>query len=201
MSSNVLKWVLLVAGLSMLPSTSQATERGEAIFAAGCFWCVETNFEKVPGVSAVISGYTGGKKDKPTYEEVGGGDTGHAEAVRVIFDPAKVTYAHLLDVFWHNVDPVSANGQFCDRGNQYRSGIFYLDEAQKKAAEASKLAVEKRLKVKVVTEITAATAFFPAEDYHQDFYKKSPGRYYSYRAGCGRDKRLTDLWGDDANSH
>lgn len=201
MSSKVLMCMLIVSGLLSLPRAAAATERGEAIFAAGCFWCVETNFEKVPGVTAVTSGYTGGKKDKPTYEEVGSGDTGHAESVRVLFDPAKVTYAHLLEVFWHNVDPVSANGQFCDRGNQYRSGIFYLDEAQKKAAEASKLAVEKRLKLKVVTEITAAAAFFPAEDYHQDFYKKSPGRYYSYRAGCGRDNRLTELWGADANSH
>jgi peptide-methionine (S)-S-oxide reductase len=178
-----------------------AAERGEAIFAAGCFWCVEAGFEKVAGVTAVISGYDGGKKERPTYEEVGSGATGHAESVRVLYDPSKVSYAHLLEVFWHNVDPFSANGQFCDRGTQYRASIFYLDEAQRKAAEASKKAIEAQLKAKVVTEISPATPFFPAEDYHQDFYKKNPERYQSYRLGCGRDRRLHEIWGDAANSH
>jgi len=191
--------VMMLVGLFGLPAG--AAERGEAIFAGGCFWCIEASLEKVPGVTQVVSGYSGGKKDRPTYEEVGGGGTGHAEVVRVTFDPSKLSYAQLLDAFWHNVDPLSANGQFCDRGNQYRSAIFYLDEAQKKAAEASRLAVEKRLKAKVVTEITAAGPFFPAEEYHQDFYKKNPGRYTSYRTGCGRDRRLQEIWGSDAGAH
>jgi peptide-methionine (S)-S-oxide reductase len=193
--------VTLCAFLILCPALARAGERGEAVFAAGCFWCVEAGFEKVAGVTQVISGYAGGKKDKPTYEEVGSGATGHAEAVRVLYDPSKVTYAHLLEVFWHNVDPLSANGQFCDRGPQYRSAIFYLDEAQKKAAEASKKAIEQKLKAKVVTEIAPPGPFFPAEDYHQDFYKKNPARYQSYRLGCGRDRRLQELWGPEAGSH
>ncbi|MEO6953928.1 MAG: peptide-methionine (S)-S-oxide reductase MsrA [Polyangia bacterium] len=187
--------------LSVRSGSAQATEKGEAIFAGGCFWCEEASLEKVPGVTAVISGYTGGHKLDPTYEEVSSGSTGHAESVRVLFDPTKVTYAHLLEVFWHNVDPTSSGGQFCDRGTQYRSAIFYLDDAQKKAAEASKAEVEKKLKIKVVTEITAASKFYPAEDYHQDFYKKNPVRYSSYRLGCGRDARLHAVWGADGGSH
>lgn len=191
----------VVLSLFAWPLAARAAERGEALFAGGCFWCAEANFEKVPGVTAVISGYTGGKKDKPTYEEVGTGTTGHAESVRVLYDPSKVTYAHLLEVFWHSVDPLQANGQFCDRGNEYRSAIFYLDDAQKKAAEASRKTVEAELKSKVATEIVAAGPFFPAEDYHQDFYKKDPKRYQSYRLGCGRDRRLQEIWGARANSH
>ncbi len=177
-------------------------ERGEAIFAGGCFWCVETAFEGVPGVSAVISGYVGGTKKDPTYEEVSSGVTGHAEAVRVVFDPKQIGYAKLLEIFWHNIDPLDKAGQFCDKGTQYRSGIFYLDAAQKKAAEASKAAIEtaKRLPGPIVTEITAAGPFYPAEEYHQDFYKKKPERYYSYRLGCRRDARLKDLWGNDAGT-
>lgn len=179
-----------------------AAERGEAIFAGGCFWCVETAFEGLPGVRAVISGYTGGNKKDPAYEEVSSGVTGHAEAVRVIFDPAQISYAKLLEIFWRNIDPLDARGQFCDKGTQYRSGIFYLDDAQKRAAEASKAAIEasKRLPGRIVTEITAASAFYPAEEYHQDFYKKKPERYSSYRTGCGRDRRLQELWGSDAGT-
>lgn len=178
------------------------SERGEALFAGGCFWCVETAFEGQPGVSAVISGYTGGHKKDPAYEEVSSGITGHAEAVRVVFDPKQISYAKLLEIFWHNIDPLDARGQFCDKGTQYRSGIFYLDDAQKKAAEASKAAIEssKRLPGPIVTEITAAGPFYPAEEYHQDFYKKKPERYYSYRTGCGRDRRLRELWGQDAGT-
>lgn len=182
------------------PSSSRAAERGEAIFAGGCFWCVETAFEGLPGVSAVISGYTGGTKKDPTYEEVSSGGTGHAESVRVVFDPTKISYARLLEIFWHNIDPLTPNAQFCDHGSQYRSAIFYLDDAQKKAAEDSRraIATSGRFKSPIVTEITRAGQFYPAEEYHQDFYKKDPLRYQSYRLGCGRDRRLHELWGDSA---
>ena len=192
---------IVTALVCLLGHTAGAADPGEAIFAGGCFWCIEASLEKVPGVLSVVSGYTGGKKDRPSYEEVGSGSTGHAEAVRVRFDPSKLSYAQLLQAFWHNIDPLSAGGQFCDRGNQYRSGIFYLDEAQRKAAESSRALVEQQLKAKIVTELTPASAFFPAEDYHQDFYKKNPARYTSYRTGCGRDRRLQQLWGAEAGAH
>jgi peptide-methionine (S)-S-oxide reductase len=171
-----------------------------ALFAGGCFWCEETAFEGVPGVLSVVSGYTGGTKRSPSYEEVSSGATGHAESVRVTFDAQKISYAKLLDIFWHNVDPLQANGQFCDHGTQYRSAIFYLDEEQRKAAEASRRALEAthRFDRPIVTEITRAGEFFPAEEYHQDFYKKNPVRYHSYRLGCGRDQRLKQLWGPAA---
>jgi peptide-methionine (S)-S-oxide reductase len=190
----------VVSKASFTPAPAQATEAGEAIFAGGCFWCVETAFEGVPGISAVISGYVGGSKKNPTYEEVSSGSTGHAEAVRVVYDPKQITYAKLLDIFWHNVDPLQKDAQFCDHGTQYRSGIFYLDEEQKKAAEASKKTIEqsKRFSQPIVTEITKAGVFYPAEDYHQDYYKKNPVRYQSYRLGCGRDRRLKELWGATA---
>jgi peptide-methionine (S)-S-oxide reductase len=178
-------------------------KRGTAIFAGGCFWCEETAFEDVPGVVAVISGYTGGRVANPTYEQVSAGVTGHAESVQVVYDPDKISYEKLLDIFWHNVDPLQANAQFCDHGNQYRSAIFYRDPAQQKAAEASKATLERepRFKGKIVTEIVPATAFYRAEEYHQDFYKKNPVRYYSYRTGCGRDARLKELWGAAAGGH
>jgi peptide-methionine (S)-S-oxide reductase len=184
-------------GIMLFASGAYAKERGEAIFAGGCFWCEETAFEGVPGVLSVVSGYTGGFKKNPTYEEVSAGHTGHAESVKVTYDPMKISYAKLLDIFWHNVDPLSANGQFCDRGSQYRSAIFYLDEEQKKAAETSKRQLEtsKRFDRPIVTELTRAGEFYPAEEYHQDFYKKDPVRYQSYRLGCGRDRRLKELWG------
>jgi peptide-methionine (S)-S-oxide reductase len=197
-----MRTLLLTAAAALLlvaaPAPARAAERGEAIFAGGCFWCMETAFEGQPGVKSVTSGFAGGATKNPTYDEVSGGGTGHAESVRVVYDPAKTSYAKLLDLFWHNIDPFSAGGQFCDRGNQYRSAIFYLDDAQKQAAEASKRAVEAQLKQKVVTEVVAAGPFYAAEEYHQDFYKKNPARYYSYRAGCGRDARLHQVWGDAA---
>ena len=178
-------------------------KRATAIFAGGCFWCEETAFEEVPGVVAVISGYTGGHVANPTYEQVSAGVTGHAESVQVVYDPDKISYEKLLDIFWHNVDPLQANAQFCDHGNQYRSAIFYRDPAQQKAAEASKAKLEEepRFKGKIVTEIVPATTFYRAEEYHQDFYKKNPVRYYSYRTGCGRDARLKALWGAAAGGH
>ena len=178
-------------------------KRATAIFAGGCFWCEETAFEGVPGVVAVISGYTGGHVANPTYEQVSAGVTGHAESVQVVYDPGKISYEKLLDIFWHNVDPLQANAQFCDHGNQYRSAIFYKDPAQQNAAEASKAKLEEepRFKGKIVTEIVPATTFYRAEEYHQDFWKKNPVRYYSYRAGCGRDARLKELWGAAAGGH
>jgi len=171
-----------------------------ALFAGGCFWCMEAPFDAVPGVVATISGYTDGEKLDPTYEEVSSGTTGHAESIRILYDSTKVTYAQLLEVFWRNIDPLSPDGQFCDRGNQYRSAIFYDGEAQRVAAEESKRAIEAsgRLHGAIVTEIVPASTFYEAEEYHQDFYKKDPKRYYSYREGCGRDRRLQQLWGSAA---
>jgi peptide methionine sulfoxide reductase msrA/msrB len=171
-----------------------------ATFAAGCFWCVEPPFDKVPGVVSTTSGYAGGRVKNPTYEQVSEGSTGHAEVVQVAFDPARVSYEHLVEIFWRNVDPTDAGGQFCDRGSQYRSAIFYEGEAQRRAALASKRALEAsgRLKKPIVTEIVPLEAFYPAEGYHQDFCRKSPLRYNTYRAGCGRDRRLKELWGDEA---
>jgi len=174
-----------------------------AIFAGGCFWCVESDFDQVPGVVATISGYTGGSKVDPTYQEVSSGTTGHAESVEVIYDPKKVTYEHLLDVYWTSIDPTVKDRQFCDTGNQYRTAIFYTNDEQRRAAEASKKKVEatKPFKAPIVTEITMAGRFYPAEEYHQDYYRKNPVRYKFYRTGCGRDARLKELWGDRAGSH
>ncbi len=174
-----------------------------ATFAGGCFWCMEAALDKVDGVIDTTSGYTGGTKKNPTYEEVSEGGTGHAESVQVRYDPKKVTYEKILDAYWHNVDPVTANAQFCDHGTQYRSAIFYQDEAQHQAAEASKSALEasKKLPGPIVTQIVAASTFWPAEEYHQDYYKKNPLRYNYYRTGCGRDRRLQQLWGDAAGGH
>jgi len=197
---------LLLIGLALAPAAPAAganAAHATAVFAGGCFWCMETAFEGLPGVSAVISGYTGGEKKNPTYEEVSAGGTGHAESVEVTFDPAKISYEQLLQVFWHNVDPLAAGHQFCDYGTQYRSAIFYRGEEQWKAAEESKrkLEEEPRFKGKIATQIVAATTFYPAEEYHQDFYKKNPVRYHTYRTGCGRDARLKELWGASAGGH
>ena len=168
-----------------------------ATFAGGCFWCMEAPFDKVPGVVSTTSGYAGGRVKNPTYEQVSEGATGHAEALQVAYDPSKVSYEQLLEAFWHNVDPTDRGGQFCDRGNQYRTAIFYEGEEQKRAAEESKRSLEAsgRLPQPIVTEIVRLGGFYPAEEYHQDFYRKSPVRYTSYRAGCGRDRRLEQLWG------
>ncbi|WP_445940221.1 peptide-methionine (S)-S-oxide reductase MsrA [Pseudomonas sp.] len=170
---------------------------GVAIFAGGCFWCTESDFDKVPGVIETTSGYIGGHADNPTYEQVSAGSSGHIEAVRVRFDPSKTSYAKLLEAFWPTIDPVTANAQFCDRGSQYRSAIFYSNAEEQQLAEASKDALDKsgRLPAPVVTEILAASTFYPAEDYHQDYYQRNPLRYNYYRNGCGRDQRLEQLWG------
>ncbi|HEX9390684.1 MAG TPA: peptide-methionine (S)-S-oxide reductase MsrA [Usitatibacteraceae bacterium] len=192
---------LLFAASNVSAQTSSAGT-ARATFAGGCFWCMEAPFDVLPGVISTTSGYTGGSKKNPTYQEVSSGRTGHAEAVQVVYDPKKISYEKLLEVFWHNIDPTVKDQQFCDVGNQYRTAIFYHDEAQKKAAEASKAALQQNrpFKGEILTEITAATEFTPAEDYHQDFYKKNPTRYKFYRAGCGRDERLKALWGAAAGS-
>ncbi|HEV8337916.1 MAG TPA: peptide-methionine (S)-S-oxide reductase MsrA [Candidatus Polarisedimenticolia bacterium] len=168
-----------------------------ATFAGGCFWCMEPPFDKIDGVISTTSGYTGGRTVNPTYEQVSSGTTGHAEALQVLFDPAKVGYRKLLEVFWHNVDPLAKGRQFCDVGEQYRSEIFYHNDEQKRLAEESKKELESsgRFKQPLVTEIVQATAFYPAEDYHQDYYMKNPVRYKFYRFSCGRDQRLKELWG------
>jgi peptide-methionine (S)-S-oxide reductase len=188
---------------SASPEKATAPKPGttaKAVFAGGCFWCMEAPFDKLDGVLATTSGYIGGKKKDPTYQEVSAGWTGHTEAVEVEYDPSKVSYDKLLYVFWRNIDPTVMNRQFCDGGSQYRSGIFYVNEAQKTAAEASKAALKKSKPFRgdVVTEITPATMFYPAEEYHQDYYKKNPIRYAYYRNGCGRDQRLKELWGAEA---
>lgn len=169
-----------------------------AVFAGGCFWCVESAFEPLPGVMAVISGFSGGPEKNPTYDEVSSSRTGHIEAIRVIYDPAKIGYDRLLEVFWHNIDPTQADGQFCDRGPQYRSAIFFATPAEKTAAERTRAALGGKLPGPVVTELLPFEAFWPAENYHQDFYKKNPEHYHAYREGCGRDRRLRTLWGDAA---
>ncbi|MCP4204629.1 MAG: peptide-methionine (S)-S-oxide reductase MsrA [bacterium] len=168
-----------------------------AIFAGGCFWCMEPPFDKLAGVVSTTSGYTGGPEKDPTYKDVSYGRTGHAEAVEIAYDPETISYQELLEVFWRNIDPLTRAAQFCDRGAQYRTGIFYLDEEQKRLAEESKRKIEESgiLKGPIVTELTAAGEFYPAEEYHQDFYKKNPTHYKRYRTGCGRDRVLERIWG------
>ena len=190
-------WKFLFALALLIPVSAQAQTQAKAVFAAGCFWCSEEAFEKVPGVSAVVSGYTDGRTNRPSYEMVSSGTTGHTEAVEVTFDPAKVSYEALLDVFWVNHDPTFNDRQFCDHGSQYRPGIYWSGEEQKKLAEASRAKYDKlkTFKQPIMTEIKQATRFWPAEDYHQDYYKKNAVRYQFYSTGCGRYARLNELWG------
>jgi len=185
--------------LSTTAYADNAQKTETAIFAGGCFWCMEPPFDKLDGVLSTTSGYTAGHKDKPTYKEVSSGSTGHTEAIQIIFDPEKIAYAELLEVFWKNIDPVAVNHQFCDYGTQYRSGIYYLNAAQEKAAKQSlqQLEENKPFEGKITTEIIAASTFYPAEEYHQDYYQKNPVRYKFYRYSCGRDQRLDELWGGD----
>ena len=178
------------------PTPLAKTAAAKATFAGGCFWCMEEAFDKVPGVIATVSGYMGGSVKNPTYDQVSSSRTGHAEVVQVEYDPAKVSYAKLLEAFWRNIDPTQKDGQFCDHGPQYRSAIFYHDEEQKKLAEASRQALQKNkpFRGEIVTEIARAAEFYPAEVYHQDFYQKNPARYKFYKSGCGREARLQQLW-------
>jgi methionine-S-sulfoxide reductase len=190
--------VLFLMFAAAAPAAAQAPKaRAEAVFAGGCFWCTESDFDKIPGVLSTTSGYTGGKLLNPTYEQVSAGGTGHIEALRVVFDPSKVSYAALATRFFRTVDPVDAEGQFCDRGYQYRSAIFVADPEQRRIAEAAKAQAARGLKVpgKVETLILPAAKFYPAEDYHQNYYKKNPVRYRLYRFSCGRDARLKKVWG------
>lgn len=191
---------LAALGVGLLAGTGVFAQgpTARATFAGGCFWCVEADFDKLDGVISTTSGYIGGKTVKPTYDQVSSGGTGHTEAVEIVFDPKRVTYERLLEHFWRTVDPTVKDRQFCDVGSQYRTGIFVHDESQKKAAEASKAALgkSKPFPQPIVTEIAAAGPFYPAEEYHQDYYKKNPIRYNYYRNGCGRDARLKQLWGD-----
>jgi len=191
--------IALAAASTLAAPTTKPENPKTAIatFAGGCFWCMEPPFDKLDGVVSTTSGYIGGHQVNPTYEQVSAGGTGHAEAVQVVYDPAKVSYAKLLTIFWHNVDPTTADRQFCDQGNQYRTGIFYHNDEQKQLAEESQraLVTAKVLKEKIVTEIVQAEEFYPAEEYHQDYYMKNPLRYKYYRYSCGRDQRLEQLWG------
>jgi peptide-methionine (S)-S-oxide reductase len=191
---------LALALAFLLPGLACAQPRPAlptAIFSMGCFWCGEEAFEKVPGVVAVVSGYTDGKVNNPNYEQVSSGTTGHTEAVQVTFDPSKVSYEKLLDVFWLNHDPTTLDRQFCDGGSQYRPGIYWATDEQRKLAEASKAKYEKlkAFRQPLLTPIVKASQFWPAEEYHQDFYKKNPVRYHFYATGCGRYNRLDELWG------
>jgi peptide-methionine (S)-S-oxide reductase len=194
---------ILALPLALIAAAGTVTAAGnieKATFAGGCFWCMEHPFDALPGVLSVTAGYTGGQKKNPTYQEVSAGGTGHAESVQIVYDPSKVTYGKLLDVYWHNIDPTTKDRQFCDGGHQYRSAIFYQTEEQHKEALQSKAELEKTkpFKEPVVTEIVPAGEFYPAEEYHQHYYKKNPIRYHYYRNGCGRDQRLKELWGKAA---
>jgi peptide-methionine (S)-S-oxide reductase len=197
---NLLMIVATALGFAVAaPTTAQApaVKTAKATFAGGCFWCMEHPYDRLPGVFSTTSGYMGGSVKNPTYQQVSSGRTGHTEVVQVEYDPSKVSYKKLLEVFWSNIDPTVENAQFCDRGSQYRAGVFYHDEEQRKLAEESKNALQKNKPFKgpIVSEITKAPAFYRAEEYHQDYYKKNPVRYKLYRNGCGRDARLKELWG------
>ena len=178
---------------------SESGERAVAVFAGGCFWCTESDFDKVPGVLSTTSGYIGGRVENPTYEQVSGGGTGHIESVQVVYDPRRVSYPALVDHFFRTIDPLDGGGQFCDRGSQYRSAIFVMDEQQRGVAEEIKKKLAHALPKPIATEILPAARFYPAEDYHQDYYKKNPVRYRFYRLNCGRDSRLKKVWGEDAH--
>jgi peptide-methionine (S)-S-oxide reductase len=193
----ILPVLLLAAGL-ISADEADTTRYETAIFAGGCFWCMEPPFDAIDGVISTTSGYTGGHKANPSYQEVSHGGTGHTEAVRIVYDPVRVSYSELLEVFWHNIDPTNAQGQFCDFGNQYRSEIFYSTPQQQQQAMRSRneLEVSQQIREPIVTRISPVTEFYPAEDYHQDYYRKNPLRYKFYRYGCGRDKRLEELWGN-----
>ena len=192
-----LLFVLGLSGLSMSQHANIEGEVAKATFAGGCFWCMEHPFDELDGVISTTSGYTGGDKVNPTYPEVLAGGTGHAESVQIVYDPKKITYQELLEIYWQNTDPTSSNGQFCDHGNQYRPEIFYHSEEQKQLAEASKKEIEKtkNFPQSIVTRITKASAFYQAEAYHQNYYQTNPIRYKFYRLACGRDARLVELWG------
>jgi len=195
--SGLLAGALLVA-TSLAPTSGNSQETKSAIFAGGCFWCVESDFDEIDGVVETVSGYIGGTLENPGYREVSAGGTGHYEAVKITYDPAKVTYDALLTAFWHSVDPTDAGGQFCDRGASYKTAIFATDEAQLRAAEVAKSEIARDLGADIATAVLKAPTFYPAEDYHQNYYEKNPIRYKYYRYSCGRNARVKELWGDRA---
>ncbi len=199
-AAGAIAWLLVGRSPASPPQETAHPGSATATFAGGCFWCMQPPFEKLDGVISTTVGYTGGHTKNPTYEEVSAGGTGHAESVQIIYDPAKISYDQLLDVFWHNIDPLTQDAQFCDHGHQYRSAIFFHDETQHQLADASKKRLEesKRFAQPIVTEIVAASEFYPAEDYHQNYHEKNPIRYKYYRWNCGRDQRLAVLWGNEA---
>ena len=197
---------LLCIGIADLKSAGAKMEKAgnkteKATFAGGCFWCMQPPFDNLKGVISTTVGYTGGHKKDPTYEEVSEGDSGHTEAMEVVYDPSQVAYAQLLELFWKNIDPLALNKQFCDTGTQYRSAVFYHNEEQKKLAEATKKKWEEKFGKRIWTEIAKAVVFYRAEDYHQSYYKKNPVRYKFYRYNCGRDRRLEEVWGPGAGAH
>ncbi|MGY6530018.1 MAG: peptide-methionine (S)-S-oxide reductase MsrA [Cyanobacterium sp.] len=187
--------IILLCWFTLAP-IAHAENITKATFAGGCFWCMEEPFDELDGVISTTSGYTGGRVVNPTYKQVSAGNTGHAESVEVEYDADKVSYDQLLDVFWHNIDPTVKNRQFCDVGNQYRTAVFYHDEQQKALAETSKEKVAQELDTDIYTEITSATEFYSAEDYHQNYYQTNTLLYKFYRSRCGRDRRLAEVWGD-----
>lgn len=194
--------LLAILGLfiTMTPQTTQAAETKKALFAGGCFWCLEVPFEKLDGVVEALSGFAGGHLDNPTYNQVSHEETGHYEVVEVEYDPTKITYQKLLEIYWSNVDPFDAKGQFCDKGTAYLSAIFYGDENELELAKISKEKAQTLLGETIVTELLPAAKFYPAEEYHQNYHKKNPIRYKGYRWNCGRDKRLDKVWGDNART-
>ncbi len=199
----VVAFLLSASGhvLAQAPGGAPAAQKATAIFAGGCFWCTEADFDKVPGVLSTTSGYIGGKTANPSYEQVSSGSTGHTEGVQVVYDPTKVSYEQLLDVFWRSIDPLVKDQQFCDRGDMYRTAIFYSNDQERQLAETSKKAVEAKFKPRVViTQIVPAGPFYKAEEYHQNYYVKNPVRYKFYRYNCGRDQRLEELWGKNEKS-
>ena len=198
MKDQLIKPVFLLILLGVISGAQAADKQATAIFAGGCFWCMEGPYDKTDGVISTTSGYTDGHVKNPTYKQVSSGSTGHTEALQVVYDPEKVSYEQLLKIFWVNIDPLTANAQFCDHGSQYRAGIYYLDEKQKQAALKSLDDIKAKFNKPVVTEVKMASTFYPAEEYHQDYYIKNPVRYKYYRWRCGRDARLQELWGEDA---
>ncbi|SRR5258705_6195580 len=193
--ANVIAALVLLAVTA--PPSYAAGANATATFAGGCFWCMETAYEGIPGVISVTSGFSGGNEKNPTYEQVSAGLTGHMESVQVAYDPKRITYRKLLEIYWHNIDPTQGDGQFCDHGKQYRSAIFYRSGEERRLALESEGIAKTEILVKkpFVTQILTFKAFYPAEEYHQDYYKKNPANYHAYREGCGRDRRLRDLWG------
>lgn len=200
-SRGVFLLACLMCSSSLIAEEEAGSKSAVAIFAGGCFWCMEPPFDAIPGVISTVSGYTGGQVENPTYKAVSKGTTGHSEAIQVTYDPEKTSYEQLLQVFWRNIDPFNNQGQFCDKGEQYRASIFYQDEKQRQLAEASKSSIteqlQKRFAEPIVTSIKPASKFYPAEDYHQNYYKQSPKTYKFYRFTCGRDRRLNQIWQAD----